>query len=156
MIPVEHIHPMLVHFPIVFFLSLAVFDIVVAARGKDVTGRSYAGGVSTGIAVLAGLSGVAAFYFGGMALDIAESHGFHSDVAEMHESLGAASAVAFAIWALIRAFLWWRDIRLSGGTSALVPAIEVAGAALVSSTAYYGGMLVYDLGVNVAKAAGAG
>jgi uncharacterized membrane protein len=35
-----------------------------------------------------------------------------------------------------------------------VSLIEVAGAALVVVTAYYGGQLVYDLGVNVAHAAG--
>jgi uncharacterized membrane protein len=37
-----------------------------------------------------------------------------------------------------------------------VPVIEVAGAALVTVTAYYGGLLVYDLGVNVARAATGG
>jgi uncharacterized membrane protein len=34
-----------------------------------------------------------------------------------------------------------------------VPVVEVAGAMLVTATAYYGGLLVYDLGVNVAKTA---
>jgi uncharacterized membrane protein len=35
-----------------------------------------------------------------------------------------------------------------------VSLVEVAGAALVIATAYYGGQLVYDLGVNVVHAAG--
>lgn len=65
-----------------------------------------------------------------------------------------ATATAFVIWAAVRAFLWWRDIRLSGRLAAAVPALEFLGAALVMTTAYCGGQLVYELGVNVAHAAG--
>src|SRR5664279_54422 len=102
MIPTEHIHPMIVHFPIVFFLTLAAFDIVAVARRADVTGRSAAGNVSVGLAVLAGLAAVVAYYFGGVALDMAESHGFHSNVAETHESLGQLTTVTFLLWAAVR------------------------------------------------------
>ena len=105
-------------------------------------------------ALAAGAFAVASYFFGDMALEIAESGGFHSDIAEAHEALGEAVAVAFAIWALIRLGLWWRDLRLAGGGAFAVALVEVAGAALVVVTAYYGGQLVYDLGVNVAHAAG--
>jgi uncharacterized membrane protein len=91
---------------------------------------------------------------GDAALEFAESGGFHSDIAEMHEALGEATATAFAVWALIRIGLWWRDLRLTGAGALAVSLIEVAGAALVVTTAYYGGQLVFDLGVNVAHAAG--
>jgi uncharacterized membrane protein len=156
MISVEHIHPILVHFPIVFFLTLAVFDLVSIARRSDVTGRSVVGGISAGLAVLSGLSAVAALYFGGVALEVAESHGFHSQTAEIHEGLGEATAAVLFVWALVRGFLWWRRVSLTGAASMAVPAVEIAGAALVVLTAYFGGTLVYDLGVNVARAAGAG
>ena len=156
MIPSEHIHPMVVHFPIVFFLTLALFDIVATIGKADVTGRSVTGGISTGLAVLAGLSAVATYYFGGVALGLAESRGFHSDIAETHEGLGELTAAAFLIWALVRAFAWWRNIRLTGVSAAIVPALEVVGVGLVVWTAYYGGILVYGLGVNVARAAGGG
>ena len=56
MIPLQHIHPMLVHFPIVFFLSLATFDVIATVRGADVTGRSTAGAVYFTLALLAELS----------------------------------------------------------------------------------------------------
>ncbi len=72
MIPIQHIHPMLVHFPIVFFLSLAAFDVIALARGVNVTGRSWAGTVSTVLALLAGASAVATWFFGDMALSVAE------------------------------------------------------------------------------------
>lgn len=154
MLSVQHIHPILVHFPIVFMITLGVVDLVAAARGKVITGRGAVGNLSLGLALAAGAFAVASYFFGDMALEIAESGGFHSDIAEAHEALGEAVAVAFAIWALIRLGLWWRDLRLAGGGAFAVALVEVAGAALVVVTAYYGGQLVYDLGVNVAHAAG--
>ncbi|MDQ7250971.1 DUF2231 domain-containing protein [Dongia sedimenti] len=154
MLSVQHIHPVLVHFPIVFFITLAVVDLVAAARGRVITGRGALGNLSVGLALAAGAFAVAAYFFGDMALEFAESGGFHSDIAETHEGLGETVAVAFAIWALIRLGLWWRDLRLAGSGAFVVALVEVAGAALVVVTAYYGGQLVYDLGVNVAHAAG--
>jgi uncharacterized membrane protein len=88
MIPLQHIHPMLVHFPIVFFLCLSAFDMIAWLRGVTFTGRSVAGTVSVGLAALAGLSAIATYAFGAVALTIAESGGFHNDVAEIHEGLG--------------------------------------------------------------------
>jgi uncharacterized membrane protein len=152
--PIQHIHPILIHFPIVFFLTLAALDVVATLRGSVVTGRGPLGSVSSGLAVLSGVFAVVAFVFGGIALDVAESGGFHSDIAETHESLGTFTAIAFGVWALVRVFLWWRDARLSRAISGVVSLVEVAGAILVVATAYYGGQLVYDLGVNVAHAAG--
>lgn len=154
MLAVQHIHPILVHFPIVFFLTLAAVDLVAAARGQATAGRGPVGNLSMGLALAAGAFAVAAFFFGDMALEIAEDGGFHSDIAEMHEGLGETTAAVFAIWALIRLGLWWRDVRLSGGGAFVIPLVEIAGAVLVIVTAYYGGQLVYDLGVNVAHAAG--
>lgn len=156
MIPTAHIHPILVHFPIVFFLCLAALDTIAGLRGIPVTGRSGAGNASTGLALLAGGFAVVTYIFGDMALEIAEAGGFHSDVAEIHEQLGGITMGAFAAWAVIRALLWFRNVKLRGGLAALLPMIEIAGAALVVATAYYGGQLVYGLGVNVAKVAAAG
>jgi uncharacterized membrane protein len=154
MLSVQHIHPILIHFPIVFFITLAAVDLVATARGKFITGRGALANLSLGLALAAGAFSVAAYFFGDMALEIAESGGFHSDVAEIHEALGEATAVAFAVWALVRLGLWWRNTRLSGTGAVAVSLVEVAGAALVVATAYYGGQLVYDLGVNVTHMAG--
>jgi uncharacterized membrane protein len=153
MIPVEQIHPMIVHFPIVFVVSLAVFDLIATARGVRVTGRTTVGNISTALVVLAALSALAAMMFGDLALSHAEAGGFSSEIAEIHEGLGSTVAISLAIWALIRAFLWWRDTRVSGAVSYVVPLVAIAGAGLVFTTAYFGGELVYDLGVNVANAA---
>ncbi len=153
MIPVTQFHPMIVHFPIVFVLCLAVFDVVATARGASVTGRSTAGNISTALVVLAGLSALIAMMFGDVALSHAEAGGFSSEVAEIHEGLGSTLAITLGIWALIRAFLWWRNMRISGSIAYAVALIAVVGAGLAVTTAYFGGQLVYDLGVNVANAA---
>ena len=153
MIPVQHIHPMLVHFPIVIIFALAAFDMLATMRGHSVTGRTTAGNISTSLAVFAAIFAVATFFFGGLALDVAESSGFHSSVAEIHEGLGEMVAIATTIYAALRAGLWLRDVRISSMASFVFPATAVAGSVLVAVTAYYGGQLVYDLGVNVAKVA---
>ena len=92
--------------------------------------------------------------FGDMALEAAEAAGFHDEIAEIHEGLGSTAAIAFAAWALIRAFIWWRDRQMSRGIEGAAVAIEIVGALLVIVVAYYGGQLVYDLGVNVVRPAG--
>ncbi|TSE12844.1 hypothetical protein C1D09_007065 [Mesorhizobium intechi] len=150
MVPIQHIHPIFVHFPIVIILTVTLVDIVGFWRRHDMTVRSGAGTISTGLAVAAGLFAVATWYLGGLALDFAESGGFSSPVAETHEGLGGVTALAFLIWGALRLGLWVRN-RGIGSMAVAIPAIEIAGSALVTITAYYGGILVYDLGVNVAK-----
>jgi len=152
MTSIAHIHPMLVHFPIVFFLTLAFVDTIATLRGVPVTGRGGIGNVSTGLALAAGLFAIVTFVFGDMALEFAEAGGFHSDVAEIHEHLGMATAAAFTVWAIVRAVAWWRNARMVGGGAILLTLVELAGAGVVLATAYYGGELVYGLGVNVANA----
>lgn len=156
MIPVEHIHPMIVHFPIVLVFIMVAFDLLATVFGYSVSGRTACGNVSTGLAVLAAISAVIAFVFGGLALDHAEAAGFSSEVAEIHESLGGYVAMALVAWAVIRAVFWFRDWRVVGGQALVFPAVAIAGAVLVSATAYYGGQLVFDLGVNVARTFPAG
>ncbi|MBG1231497.1 DUF2231 domain-containing protein [Aestuariivirga litoralis] len=153
MIPVQHIHPMIVHFPIVLVFLLLGFDTIASFMGKSITGRTVAGNLSLTLALLAAASAIAAFVFGGMALDVAESTGFHSDVAEMHESLGTAVAVAFTAYAVVRALLWWLNVRLTGASAFTFAIVALVGCALVSATAFYGGQLVYELGVNVTRVA---
>ena len=152
MIPIQHIHPILVHFPIVLIYMLVAIDLVALVGGSAVTRRSGAGTISTFVALAAGVFAIGTWFFGGLALDHAEAAGFSSDIAEIHESLGAITAFAFLIWGLVRLAFWMRNRDMRVVTIA-IPLIEVCGAFLVSTTAYYGGLLVYELGVNVAKTA---
>jgi len=52
MIPIQHIHPMVVHFPIVLLLLVAAFEIVATLMGLDVTGRTATGNLAVGAIVL--------------------------------------------------------------------------------------------------------
>ena len=69
-------------------------------------------------------------------------------MAEIHEGLGGATAAAFVAWGFVRLALWLRN-RPLGKAKLSIPLIETLGAGLVTVTAYYGGQLVYGLGVNV-------
>lgn len=152
MIEIQHIHPILVHFPIVLIYTLVAIDLVALVSSNAVTRRSSVGTISTFVALAAGVFAIGTWFYGGLALDHAEAAGFSSDIAETHESLGGITAFAFLIWGGVRLALWARNREL-GPVAVAVPVIEAAGAALVTVTAYYGGLLVYDLGVNVAKTA---
>lgn len=149
MIAIQHIHPIIVHFPIVFALTLAVVDSVAILRSHNVTGRTYLGNTSTLFAIVAGLSALMAIIFGDIALETAEATGFRSDIAEIHEGLGSTVAIILIGWAIVRAFLWFRNTELPKWSAKLIPVIELGIAGAILATAFYGGQLVYDLGVNV-------
>jgi uncharacterized membrane protein len=153
-IPLQHLHPMIVHFPIVLVFLVAGFELVATATGRTVTGRTASGNFAVGLLALAAVASILAVYLGDVALTYAEAGGFESDIAEIHETLGKAVAIAVSLWALIRAALWWRDVRIERPLAYIVPVISIIGAGLITWTAYYGGQLVFDLGVNVTKAAG--
>ena len=152
--PIEQIHPMLVHFPIVFVITLAALDVVLLARGREMAGRGGLADISAAVAVLAGLTAIAAYVFGDVALDVASSHGVPEARTELHETLGSISAAVLAIWALVRGWLWWRDRPAGGGVRGGIAVVELAMVALVLATAYAGGQLVFDYGVNVGRIAG--
>ncbi|MDZ4093478.1 MAG: DUF2231 domain-containing protein [Paracoccaceae bacterium] len=153
MLQVQHIHPMLVHFPIVLILLLAVFDLVATLRGVSVTGRTTVGTISTLLVVTIAVFAALTFHFGDVALSFAEDRGFSSEIAEIHEGLGEWVAMASIVYALLRMGLWWRDLRVENGLRMVFPLAAIAASGLVLMTAYYGGQLVYDLGVNVASLA---
>ena len=102
------------------------------------------------LAVLAALFALATYAFGDMALEIAESTGWSSETAEIHEHLGMATTAFLVVWALLRLFVWLRKTALPGWARGLLPVVELGGAAAVLATAFFGGQLVYALGVNVA------
>lgn len=154
MIPIEQFHPLVVHFPIVFFLSLAALDTFALFRNTPIGGRGGVANLSAGLAVLAGLAAVAAYSFGDAALDVAEASGIIEGRLGTHELLGTTTAIALAVWGLARAFIWWRQLPVSKGRAWGMVFMELAFSILIITTAYYGGQLVYEFGVNVASSVG--
>jgi len=154
MIPIAQLHPIIVHFPIVFFITLAVFDTVAVARGYEIFGQTVTGNISTALAVLSGLAAIIAYMFGDLAFDAAISSGVADVTLETHEAFGTTTAILFAVWAIVRGYVWWRGTRIEGNRKSAAIAIEIAGVLLIVTTAYFGGQLVYDLGVNVSRMTG--
>lgn len=157
MMSIEYIHPMVVHFPIVLAILVTLADAVALARGTAITGRGGYASFSAGLAVLAGATAALAAVFGDAAAEIAEGRGLAQaayEALETHEGLGFATAAMIGAWALIRAFLWWRGIELRGSRLFGFYALGTVAAILVVVTAYFGGHLVYDAGVNVVAAMG--
>ena len=152
MIPIEHIHPMLVHFPIVLFtLTLLIDSGLVFIRQGDLAARrclTLAGLATLGIGLL---FAILAAVFGDMALDIAVDKGFDRDPLEEHEGLAGATITLFGLLALVQIIAVWRSIPLSGNRGKAFVAVMAIGFGLLVSTAYHGGELVYGLGVNVAN-----
>ena len=150
MIAVEYIHPMLVHFPIVLALLLAGVDLLAWLGGRPIGGRGGLAAASCALAVLAGIAAIATYAAGDAAMDIAIDKGFPEALIETHEGLGTTAAILLAAWALLRAWLWLRDRRLGGFMRFALVLAEAGLAGLVVVTAYFGGGLVYEHGVNVA------
>ena len=151
MIPIEHIHPMLVHFPIVLFTLALCIDtgLVFMLRG-DLSARRclpLTGLAALGIGLL---FAVLAAVFGDMALDIAVDKGFGRDPLEEHEGLAGATITLFGLLALVQIIAAWRSIPLDGNRGKAFVGVMAIGFLLLVSTAYHGGELVYGLGVNVA------
>lgn len=147
--PLEHIHPMIVHFPIALALLALAFDLwwVIFRRGTEAPLIRLRTG--TVVLTLGALAAILAYMFGDMAYDIAREKGVAEAVLETHEGMGTATAILFVVAALLRLFLWWKrlDEKPAGIAVAILASVVVV--VMVVITAYFGGALVYDHGVNV-------
>jgi len=150
MIPITEIHPMLVHFPIVLWISSEVITVVVLSRGGDPSAHQKWSSVAF-YSLVAGtaFAGVAAF-FGDIALDHAVAAGFASGPLELHETVAIITLCVFALHAALRWLAIRREIPLAGIRGWLAEIPGFVGIIGLFVTAYLGGELVYHLGVNVA------
>jgi len=154
MVPLEHLHPMVLHFPIVLVVLLILSDATALVRGVPLSGRGVYAIVSASLAALAGLSVAATAMLGDIAAEIAIDRGVADALIEPHEELGSTTAIVLGAWALVRVLLWWRGTELSGKRVLGVVGADLVICAMVLATAYLGGQLVYQHGVNVLTTAG--
>lgn len=149
MIDITHIHPMLVHFPIVLFLTTVVIQLIVIIRKGDLASRNCLPLISlAAIWIGVGMAILAAF-FGDIALDAAVDKGFDKAPLEEHEGLAGFTIVIFSLIALIHGYSVWRRKVLTGARAGALLIASVVGVGVLISTAYHGGNLVYEVGVNV-------
>ena len=149
MIDLVHIHPMLVHFPIVLFLLGAALELLVMIRGGDLAARQCLANGALALMVLAAVAAGVAAFFGDIAFDHAVALGFPKAPLERHAGFGYTTMWFFIAYAALYLLAWWRRFPLAGGRGWLWFVVGLAGVALVLVTAYFGGDLVYRIGVNV-------
>jgi len=149
MLDLAHIHPMLVHFPIVLFLMVVSFDAVSLVRGQNLAARQGVPFAAMAILGAGIVLAAATAIFGDIALDAAVAKGFPEAPLERHELFGMATFWIFLGLGILRYLSAWRGISLAGQRGALYLALSLVAVAVLLTAAYFGGQLVYDLGVNV-------
>ena len=150
MVSIALIHPMLVHFPIVLLITAVVMDIIVLLIKKDLADRQGLALIALSALLLGILSAGVAAIFGDLALDKAVSLGFPNGPLETHETLALITIAVFSFHGLLRILAVWRRYPLRGIIGWISALPGMVGGVLLITAAYYGGELVYHLGVNVA------
>jgi uncharacterized membrane protein len=149
MIDLAHIHPMVVHFPIVLLLVAVAIQCLVLMRGGDLSAHDCLSNLTLTTMALGALSAVVAAFFGDIALDKAVALGFPEGPLETHEAFGITTMSVFLAITAVQGVAWWRRISLAGRRGWILASIGAAGALLLIVTAFFGGHLVYEIGVNV-------
>ena len=145
----EIMHPLMVHFPIVLLIALAMTDHVALFAGRNLGGQSCLPNISALLAVLAGATAMFVYVNGSVAYDIALTNGTSPVVLDMHRDLGAVLTVLALIWAVLRGWILVRQRTVSRMWNILVASTSLGLAILVVVVALYGTGLVYAHGVNV-------
>ncbi len=149
MINIAHIHPMLVHFPIVLLLVAVAINFMVLLKKGDLAAKDCLPTSGLAALLLAMIAAIAAATFGDIALDKAIELGFNKAPLEQHETLGLTT-----LWILIALSAWqvfsrWRGISLKATRGWIFFAVALVGSGVLLAAAYFGGELVYTFGVNV-------
>jgi uncharacterized membrane protein len=152
MISIAIIHPMLVHFPIVFLITAVAADIILLLTKKDLAGRQCLPMIGLSALLLGTLSAGLAAIFGDIALDQAVSLGFPDVPLETHETMALITIAVISLYCLLRLLALWRRYPLRGFIGWISALPGMMGVVLLIFAAYYGGELVYNFGVNVAAA----
>ena len=149
MIPIYQIHPMIVHFPIVLFVLVFLLSVSVVARGGNLAERATLPTTTLTLLWLGVLLAMTAAVFGGIAAGHASSVGFSDEPIGVHAGYARMTVLTFIVLAIALSVFRWRNISMAGARGWIFTLFVLAGVGLIVTTAYFGGHLVYDLGVNV-------
>jgi len=152
MINIAHIHPMLVHFPLALVPVALGAQLLALSKGQGLFDRSCLSSSALVLIVLAAAGAIVAAIFGDIALDQAVASGVPPASLETHEDLGQSSAVLLSVLAVIEMWLYRRaDARKVVNRGFWIAGLAVL--TLLLTTAWFGGQLVYESGVNVTPTA---
>jgi uncharacterized membrane protein len=149
MIDIVHVHPMLVHFPIVLYLLAVGLQLLVLLRRGGLAANACLANTAFGALVLAAIAAAVAAFFGDIAFDHAVALGFPQQPLNVHANLGITTMSFMIALAVVHLAARWRRWPLVGGPGWLLWVVALVGVALLIVTAYHGGNLVYQIGVNV-------
>lgn len=135
------IHPMLVHFPIALLFASVLFDLFFFYTGREEFKK---GGFW--LLIFGWVAGLAATLSGAWSEDIVEKAGVPKAAIERHESFAMATLAFFAGLMLVR--VWVRN-RWSSRDRCLYTGMAMIGLALLATTGFWGGDLVYRYGAGV-------
>jgi uncharacterized membrane protein len=150
MLDLAHLHPMILHFPLALLPLAVLLEAWVLFSGENPLGRSCSAHASLGLLVVAALTALIAAGLGDMALDIAIDKGFPDEAMEDHEDLGFASAWLMLGLAVVQGWLFWKK-PVSRTPAVILLVLGLVVMAVLLTTAWYGGNLVYGLGINVVR-----
>ncbi len=149
MVPIYLIHPIVVHFPIVLFILVLVFDAIILVRGGDLAARTTLATTAFWLTWAGVVAATAAAGFGVIAMNHAATAGFPTDHIYEHAGYARITQIIFIALAIALSLLRWRKIATTGIRAGLVTLVVLVGVIYVGLTAYHGGHLVYEMGVNV-------
>ncbi|MFE8070452.1 DUF2231 domain-containing protein [Marinobacteraceae bacterium S3BR75-40.1] len=144
-----HIHPMLVHFPLVLWLCGVLLMLGTVIRGEALVANHWFPRTAFWSVLLGTLAAAVAAVFGDMALDIASEKGFAISHLEAHEEAAFSALWLFVAVSACLVFVRWRNIELKPALNWVLVLVGLAGLGVMFYAAYLGGHLVYDMGVNV-------
>lgn len=148
--PWNHVHPLVVHFPIALLLTAPLLVLLGLAWPAQRRGIHAAALAQLGLGVLAA---GAALVTGNAATGFAQRTHELRDTLAAHEHYAQFTAGAFTILTALFACLWWMSGRLGKGTlNALLVlwlALSLVGMASLAQTGHLGGRMVHELGTHV-------
>ena len=149
MIDITHVHPMLVHFPIVLLIVGLILSTWLLINKQDFAERKPLQ-MAHLIALLSGLAmAFVAAEFGDIALDAAVAKGFATEPLDAHEELATVTMILFSVLAVALLGAILKNIKITGAKALVFVLVFYIGVGVLLVTAYRGGNLVYKLGVNV-------
>lgn len=140
--PIEQIHPMMVHFPIALLIASIFLDFLSIIAKKDTFEKS-----AFYLLVLGILGAVAAIIFGLLAEDAASKRPNIADTIETHEALAFITTGIFIALLIVRYIFMKKDNFKKVKPYYLIAAL--IGVAFLLATAKIGGHMVYELGAAV-------
>ena len=140
---------MLVHFPVVLFIVTTFINLIIVIRKGDLAERKCLPLISLASISAGIMIAILAAVFGDIALDAAVDKGFDKAPLEEHQGLAIPTIIIFSIIALTQAYSMWRGRSLVGAKAVMIFVATLVGLGFLIATAYHGGQLVYEIGVNV-------